>query len=132
MPLKSSALSPAIGILVKDLDLRRPLDETGKQELRRLFDENCIVLIRDQALSEEQLASAASWVGRLATRGRPSAVRREGNPYITKVSNIRENGVLIGSLPDGEMLFHADSAFNEFPHRASFLYALEIPSVGGN
>ena len=62
----------------------------------------------------------------------PSTVRREGNPFITKVSNIRENGVLIGSLPDGEMLFHADSAFNELPHRASFLFAIEIPSTGGN
>ena len=132
MPLKSSPLSPAIGAIVEGVDLSRPLDEATTQELRRLFDENCIVLIRGQSLSEEQLATAGSWVGPLAKRGRPSTVRREGNPYITKVSNIRENGVLIGSLPDGEMLFHADSAFNECPHRASFLYAVEIPSVGGN
>jgi taurine dioxygenase len=132
MPLTWSPLSPAIGALVEGLDLREPLEDTAKQQLRHLLDENCIVLIRDQSLSEEQLAIAGSWVGTLATRGRPSTVRRESNPYITKVSNIRENGVLIGSLPDGEMLFHADSAFNEFPHRASFLYAIEIPSIGGN
>jgi taurine dioxygenase len=132
MSLKSSPVSPAIGALVEGVDLSRPLDERTKQRLRRLLDEHCIVLIRDQSLSEEQLATAGSWVGALAKRGRPSTVRREGNPFITKVSNIRENGVLIGSLPDGEMLFHADSAFNEFPHRASFLFAIEIPSIGGN
>jgi taurine dioxygenase len=132
MPLTWSPLSPAIGALVEGLDLRQPLEGTAKEELRHLLDENCIVLIRDQSLSEEQLAIAGSWVGTLAKRGRPSTVRRESNPYITKVSNIRENGVLIGSLPDGEMLFHADSAFNECPHRASFLFAIEIPSVGGN
>src|SRR4051812_7069799 len=132
MALKSSPVSPAIGALVEGLDLSRPLDEQTKQQLRKLLDEHCIVLIRDQSLSEEQLATAGSWVGTLAKRGRPSRVRREGNPFITKVSNIRENGKLIGSLPDGEMLFHSDSAFNEFPHRASFLYAVEIPSVGGN
>jgi taurine dioxygenase len=132
MPLKWSPLSPAIGALVEGADLRQPLDEPTKQQLRHLLDEHCIVLIRNQSLSEEQLATAGSWVGTLAKRGRPATVRREGNPYITKVSNIRENGVLIGSLPDGEMLFHADSAFNELPHRASFLYAVEIPSVGGN
>ena len=132
MLLKWSPLSSAIGVLVEDLDLSRPLDETAKQDLRKLFDENCIVLIRGQSLSEEQLAIAGSWVGTLAKRGRPSAVRREGNPHITKVSNIRENGVLIGSLPDGEVFFHADSAFNEFPHRASFLFAIEIPSIGGD
>jgi taurine dioxygenase len=112
--------------------LRDALDDEARRQLRALLDENCIVLVRGQSLSEDQLASAASWIGALAKRGRPSAVRREGNPFITKVSNIRENGKLIGSLPDGEMLFHADSAFNEFPHRASFLYAVEIPSVGGN
>jgi taurine dioxygenase len=132
MPLAWSPLSPAIGALVEGVDLSQPLEESTKQQLRHLLDENCIVLIRGQSLSEEQLAIAGTWVGTLAKRGRPSTVRRESNPYITKVSNIRENGVLIGSLPDGEMLFHADSAFNEFPHRASFLFAIEIPSVGGN
>jgi taurine dioxygenase len=132
MPLKSSPISPAIGALVEGIDLSRPIDEATKHELHSLLDQHCIVLIRDQALSEDQLAAAASWVGTLAKRGRPSTVRREGNEFITKVSNIRENGVLIGSLPDGEMLFHADSAFNDLPHRASFLYAIEIPSIGGN
>src|SRR5579862_7993004 len=127
MSIRSVPLSPAIGALIEGIDLRQPLDEAARRELRALLDDNCIVLIRGQTLSEEQLALAASWVGPLAKRGRPSAVRREGNPFITKVSNIRENGKLIGSLPDGEMLFHADSAFNELPHRASFLYAVEIP-----
>jgi taurine dioxygenase len=130
--MKSAPLSPAIGALVEGIDLRQPLDDATKTRLRTLLDENCILLIRGQSLTEEQLALAACWVGPLAQRGRPSTVRREGNPYITKVSNIRENGKLIGSLPDGEMLFHADSAFNEMPHRASFLYAIEIPSAGGN
>jgi taurine dioxygenase len=132
MNVESVPLSPAIGARVEGIDLRQPLDDRTKGHLRALLDENCIVLIRNQSLSEDQLAAASSWVGTLAMRGRPSTVRREGNPFITKVSNIRENGKLIGSLPDGEMLFHADSAFNETPHRASFLYAVEIPSAGGN
>lgn len=130
--MESSKLSSAIGSLIQEVDLGDPVDDETKGRLRHLLDETCIVLIRGQSLTEEQLASAGSWVGTLAPRGRPSTVRREGNPYITKVSNIREHGRLIGSLPDGEMLFHADSAFNEYPHRASFLFAIEIPSNGGN
>ena len=27
------------------------------------------------------------------------------------ISNVRENGKLIGTLPDGELQFHADSVF---------------------
>jgi taurine dioxygenase len=132
MAMISVHLSPGVGALVNGVDLTQPLGAELKRQLRKLLDEHCIVLIRDQSLSEEQLPGAADWIGTLAQRGRPSTVRREENPFITKVSNIRENGKLIGSLPDGEMLFHADSAFNEFPHRASFLYAVEIPSIGGN
>jgi len=48
------------------------------------------------------------------------------------VSNIRENGKLIGSLPDGEMHFHSDQCHTEQPAMATMLYAMEIPSQGGD
>jgi len=48
------------------------------------------------------------------------------------VSNIRENGKLIGSLPDGEMHFHSDQCYLEKPAKGTFLYAMEIPSQGGD
>lgn len=132
MSLIIKQLSPAIGVEAFNVDLAQPLTDSAKKQLKDAFDQNGILLLRGQKLTEEQLVPAGSWLGELTTRGRPSAVQREGNPYITKVSNIRENGKLIGSLPDGEMLFHFDSAFNEKPHRASFLYAIEIPAKGGN
>jgi taurine dioxygenase len=48
------------------------------------------------------------------------------------VSNIRENGKLIGSLPDGEMHFHSDFCYLEKPAKGTFLYAIEVPSRGGD
>ena len=48
------------------------------------------------------------------------------------ISNIREDGVPIGSLPDGEMMFHSDGAYSETPYKYTLLYAVEVPSVGGN
>jgi taurine dioxygenase len=48
------------------------------------------------------------------------------------VSNIRENGKLIGSLADGEMQFHSDFCYVEKPAKGTFLYAMEIPSQGGD
>jgi taurine dioxygenase len=48
------------------------------------------------------------------------------------ISNVKENGKAIGSLPDGEMWFHHDGCYKERPQRASFLYAIELPPVGGN
>ncbi|MEK9645576.1 MAG: TauD/TfdA family dioxygenase, partial [Alphaproteobacteria bacterium] len=36
------------------------------------------------------------------------------------------------ALEDGEMWFHGDQCYYEVPARASMLYAMEIPPVGGN
>jgi taurine dioxygenase len=53
-------------------------------------------------------------------------------PGIMLISNIRENGEPIGALPDGEMMFHHDMIHKEVPSKATLLYSVEIPSVGGN
>jgi taurine dioxygenase len=47
------------------------------------------------------------------------------------ISNVRENGETIGSLPDGELHFHHDMIQTEVPHKASILYAREVPNHGG-
>ena len=51
---------------------------------------------------------------------------------IMLISNIRENGVPIGNLPDGEMWFHHDMLHVEMPHKGTCLYSVEVPSKGGN
>ena len=48
------------------------------------------------------------------------------------VSNIRKDGVPIGVLPEGEMHFHSDGAHRETPYRATTLFAIKVPSRGGN
>jgi len=48
------------------------------------------------------------------------------------ISNIREDGKPIGALPDGEMHFHSDQCHQEIPAKATLLYAIEVPSKGGN
>jgi len=53
-------------------------------------------------------------------------------PGIMMISNIRENGEPIGALPDGEMMFHHDMIHSDKPDKATLLYAVEIPSSGGN
>ena len=48
------------------------------------------------------------------------------------VTNVRENGVQIGSLPDGEIFFHYDKCYAAEPDWATILYALEVTWVGGH
>jgi taurine dioxygenase len=54
------------------------------------------------------------------------------HPAMMLISNIRENGKPIGALPDGEMTFHSDQCYVEIPSSGAMLYALEIPSWGGD
>jgi taurine dioxygenase len=42
------------------------------------------------------------------------------------------NGEPIGSLGDGEAVWHTDMSYLEVPPKASMLYALEVPPTGGN
>ena len=42
------------------------------------------------------------------------------------------NGNALGSLGYGEMWFHTDKCYHRQPHRATFLYGIEIPSEGGH
>ena len=46
--------------------------------------------------------------------------------------NVDADGKPIGSLGHGEMWFHTDKCYHRRPHRASFLYGIEIPSEGGH
>jgi taurine dioxygenase len=131
-PLELRPLSPAIGAEVHGVDLGRPLDDETKAALLDAWHKHILLLFRDQDIPEDALLHSADWIGTLGARARPEDRRQEADPYIMLVSNIRENGKAIGSLPDGEMWFHHDMAFVDVPHKATFLHAIEVPSTGGH
>ena len=56
----------------------------------------------------------------------------EDFPELFVISNVKENGVAIGELGDGELNWHTDLAFDEVPPSLSMLRALEVPASGGN
>lgn len=126
-------LSPAIGIEVSGVDLARPLDAPSFARVRHAWEENCIVLFRDQSLDE---AAQVDFASRFGTLGRnvneTDPIKLGGHPAVLYVSNIRVDGKLTGILPDGEMFFHSDTCYLEKPAMASMLYAMEIPSHGGH
>lgn len=129
-------LSKHTGVEVTGVDLRDDLPAELTAELRRQFAENCIILFRNQSLTQEQLVRATGFFGEVATYDRPVELQSEQQKrqlaQVMLITNIREDGKPIGALPDGEMWFHHDMIHNERPHKATMLYALEIPSWGGN
>ena len=95
------------------------------------FHAHCVILIRGQSLTEADQVIFARRFGPLASAvNRNSGLSQEHSSSFL-ISNVRENGKLIGALPDGEMLFHSDQCYVERPCMAALLYGIEIPSHGG-
>ena len=124
-------LSPALGAEISGVDLRDPIDAALKGKLLDVWHEHLVILLRDQVLDEDAQVRFAETFGPPAkiTSGRSFSVR---HPSVMLISNIRQDGKPIGALPDGEMQFHTDQCHQAVPAKATLLYAMEIPSLGGN
>jgi alpha-ketoglutarate-dependent taurine dioxygenase len=136
MNLDLRPLSDALGAEVRGVDLARTLDTATVAALRRAWLDHLILLFRDQDLTQEQLGAATALFGPPGAIARPDEYQTSGqkklHPGIMLISNVRENGVPIGALPDGEMMFHHDMLHAALPHDATLLYARELPSHGGH
>ncbi len=135
MNLDITRISDALGAEIAGLDLREPLDSATVAAIEDAWYEHIVLVFRDQDLDEDAQLRFAAQFGELGERARPPERRAEGAGYnaaIMLVSNVRENGVPIGSLRDGEMWFHHDMSYTEAPYKGTMLYGIEIPSVGGN
>lgn len=126
-------LSPAIGIEVKGVDLEKPLDDEIFARIRAAWENNCIALFRGQNLDEMDQVNFAGRLGPLGAAVNDLDPGKGGShKAVLYVSNVRVNGKVTGILPDGEMFFHSDTCYMERPAMASMLYAMEVPSSGGN
>jgi taurine dioxygenase len=123
-------LSPALGAEIVGVDLSEPLDDATAPRVLDAWHEHLVLLFRDQHLSENDEVRFAETFGEPAKIHTKQFVRN--HPAVMLISNIREDGKPIGALPDGEMHFHSDQCHQERPAKASMLYAIEVPSKGGN
>ena len=123
----------ALGAEVRGVDLRN-LDDAAFARVIEAWHDHCVVLIRDQALSDLELIAFSRRMGDLDWVPVQETGRRfvEGLPEIYIVSNVKVNGEPIGSLGDGEAVWHTDMSYLDVPPKASMLYSLEVPPTGGN
>ncbi len=128
--LQTRPLSPALGAEIIGVDLRREMDDGLAASLLEIWHQNLVILLRDQRLMEEDQVRFAGHFGPPAVIHTKQFVQK--HPAVMLISNIREDGKPIGALPDGEMHFHSDQCYQERPAMASMLYAIEVPSKGGN
>jgi taurine dioxygenase len=125
--------TPVLGAEIRGGDLRS-LDEAAFERVLRAWHDHAVVLFRGQMLSDRDLITFSRRFGDLDWAPIQETGRRfvEGMPEIYIVSNVKVNGEPIGSLGDGEAVWHTDMSYLDMPPKASMLYALEIPTSGGN
>jgi taurine dioxygenase len=127
-------LSPVLGARVRGLDLAHETPEHIKQDLRDAFNRYGVLCIANQKIEPDDQFRFASIFGRADVGKAGRIVANQGKERergVMLITNIRENGQPIGALPDGEMHFHSDGSHRDVPYRATTLYAVQIPSRGG-
>jgi len=122
-----------LGAEVAGADLRE-LDAASFERVIEAWHKHSVLLFRGQTLGDQELIAFSRRLGDLDWAPIQENGRRfvEGLPEIYIVSNVKVNGEAIGSLGDGEAVWHTDMSYVDVPPKASLLYALEVPPTGGN
>jgi taurine dioxygenase len=135
LTLAIEPLDAPTGARITGIDLGTPLDDAAYGAIHKAWLDHQVLVFPAQTMTEEdQIRFATHW-GEMPLRSRYAGRREEGrrsHESIMLISNIREDGEPIGSLPDGDMMYHSDGQYDEHPYRYTMLYALEVPSSGGN
>lgn len=127
--LNTRPLSRALGAEILGVDLCDHLSDATYSAIMEQWHQSLVILFRDQDLSEDDQIRFGGHFGDMAAGHVPGLEKRPGLALIT---NIREDGKPIGILPDGEMQFHSDQCYREKPSSGTMLYAVQVPSHGGD
>jgi taurine dioxygenase len=133
LEIKIIPTGAALGADIQNVDLKS-VSGQDFAVIHRAWLDHLVVRFRGQHLSDYQLIAFSRRFGDLDWAPIQETGRRfvEGHPEIYVVSNVIENGEPIGSLGSGEAVWHTDMSYLEQPPKASMLYALEVPPVGGD
>jgi taurine dioxygenase len=134
MAIRSIPITPAVGAQVDGVDLAAITPE----EFRQLYDiwkKHHVLVMRGQRLTDAQFERFSAMLGELDPPPNQGAGRKNvpGHPNLYVVSNRKDaTGEPLGALGDGEAAWHTDMSYLERPPFASMLYAVELPSTGGD
>jgi taurine dioxygenase len=128
-----TATGGGLGAEIRGVDLRQ-LDDDAFRTIHRAWLDHLVLLFRAQTLSDADLIAFSRRFGDLDLAPVQETGRRyvDGMPELYVVSNVVKDGEPIGSLGNGEAVWHTDMSYIPDPPMASVLYALEVPPTGGN
>ena len=128
-PLTVAATGGALGAIVTGLNARRPLPPEIVFRLKQALNDHHVLIFKDQDVSEAELVAFATHFAPLFVPPAdvPVLGSAEGSPTVVTIANTE--GGLLGNR---ELTAHIDHHWTPYPSSGSLLYALEVPSQGGD
>jgi alpha-ketoglutarate-dependent taurine dioxygenase len=128
--LQTTPLHKSLGLEVHGVDLSKQLGKDVTEHLDDLLSEHCVLLFRQQLLSEEDLVRFAGAFGELERTIYTKGVSPY-QPEVIYISNLKyPDGSNLGLLGDQEVDWHSDQTYRTRPATGSMLYGLEVTSSG--
>ena len=128
--LQIKPLSDALGAEIIGVDLSQPLNAATAKAVEDAWHDHLILVFRDQNMSNDDQVRFCIQYGDLE-EVRTGKFANEDMKHTMMITNVTDTG-LMTALENGDMWFHSDQCYYEIPCKASTLYAMEIPSIGGN
>ena len=128
--LSFAPLSPRFGLEVRGIDLSRDLSSPQFSEIEAAFFRGQVLVIRGQRLTPEGFIAFARRFG----PPEPHVIdqfHHPADPNILILSNVVRDGRPEG-LADAGTYFHTDYSYLDIPARATTLYSITVPEVGGD
>lgn len=123
----------ALGADIAGLDLSGPLDDATFGAIYKAWNDHLVLRFRGQSLDDDRLVAFSRRFGDLdmAPIGAKDGPLARHRPEVAVISNIVVDGRAIGGLGSSELVWHQDMSYNDLPPKASLLFGVETPAIGG-
>lgn len=120
------------GAEISGIDLSLPLDDGDRKTVYGAFLDHHLIVFHGQTLSAEKTVTAARIFGDELEPHLFKQFHHPQTPLLMVLSNRTEGAGKAKGMADAGTFWHSDVSYKPTPAKATMLYALEIPDVGGD
>ncbi|MCF3630061.1 TauD/TfdA family dioxygenase [Thalassospiraceae bacterium LMO-SO8] len=132
MSVALSPLTPSLGVEAVGVDLGGPVASEDLSTLQKALSERLVMVVRGQNFTPERFLDAARLFGDLMPQHLTN-ILMPGHPEIVVLdSRQSDKGEDGKAIPTGSRAWHTDHTNHARPPKITMLYAVKLPSKGGD